>query len=207
MSLDREWWLRVPAVLFAPKPVFVALRDESREQLDARAEPILALVYLAGLAAALSSSTARTLYDDPEYDRLLVAVWTVIAGAFIAFVGYFVIGGALYLGTLGMGSEGTFRRARHVLAFSLAPLALSLFVVWPVRLAAYGSDVFRTGGDDDGAQHAVFVALELAFVAWSAALLVVGTRTVHGWPWSRALEGVAIAAALPALIALAVWLL
>src|SRR5215212_7210254 len=104
MSLDRQWWLRVPAVLFAPQPVFVALRDESQEQVDARAEPILALVYLAGLAAALASSTARTLYDDPEYDALLVAVWVVIAGGFIAFVGYFVAGAALYLGALGMGS-------------------------------------------------------------------------------------------------------
>ena len=102
MSPDREWWLRVPAVLVSPQPVFRALQDESEEAVDARAEPVLALVYLAGVAAALSSSTARTLYNNPEYDRLLVAVWAVIAGAFIAFVGYFVIGGALYLGALGL---------------------------------------------------------------------------------------------------------
>jgi hypothetical protein len=182
---DREWWLRVPAVLIAPHPVFVALRDESREQLDARAEPVLALVYLAGLAAALSSSTARTLFDDPEYDRLLVAVWTVIAGAFIAFVGYFVIGGAVYLGALGMGSEGTFRRARHVLGYSLAPLALSLFVVWPLQLAAFGTDVFRRGGSDEGTAGTVFELIALGFAVWSGVLLLVGVRSVHGWSWWR----------------------
>jgi len=194
MSPDREWWLRVPAVLVVPRSVFAALRDESADAVDARAEPVLALVYLAGVAAALSSSTARTLFDDPEYDRLLVAVWAVIAGAFIAFVGYFVIGGALYLGALGMGSEGTFRRARHVLAFALAPLALSLLVLWPLELAVFGTDVFRRGGDDEGAAGAVFGALAAAFALWSAALLLIGIRTVHGWSWWRSLGALALVA-------------
>ena len=139
MDADREWWLRVPGVLLVPAPVFVALRDESREDVDARSEPVLALTSLAGIAAALGSSTARTLYDDPEYDALLVAVWAVVAGGFLAFAGYFIVGGALYLGARGLGSQGTFRRARHVLAFALAPVALSLFVVWPLQLAAFGT--------------------------------------------------------------------
>ena len=123
---DRQWWLRVPAVFLAPTSVFVALRNESREDIDARSEPVLALICLAGIAAALGTSTARTLYDNLEYDALLVAIWAVIAGGIIAFAGYFIVGGALYLGARGLGSEGSFRRARHVLGFSVAPLALSL---------------------------------------------------------------------------------
>jgi hypothetical protein len=194
MSPDREWWLRVPAVLVSPQPVFRALRDESEEAVDARAEPILALVYLAGVAAALSSSTARTLYDNPEYDRLLVAVWAVIAGAFIAFVGYFVIGGALYLGALGMGSDGTFRRARHVLGYALAPLALSLVVLWPLQFALYGTDVFRYGGSDDGTPTTVFGVLAAGFALWSAALLLIGVREVHGWSWPRSLGALGLVA-------------
>ena len=86
----------------------------------------------AGIATALASSTARTLYDDPEYDGLLVAVWAVIAGGVIAFAGYFIVGGALYLGTRGLGSVGTFRRA-GILAFAVAPIALSLVLVWPLQ--------------------------------------------------------------------------
>jgi hypothetical protein len=194
MSPDRQWWLRVPAVLFAPRPVFLALRDESQEQLDARAEPILALVYLAGVAAALASSTARTLYDDAEYDALLVAVWVVIAGGIIAFVGYFVVGGALYLGALGMGSEGTFRRARHILGYSLAPLALSLIVLWPIQLAAFGTDLFRRGGSDEGTSSTVFGVLALGFALWSAALLLIGVRAVHGWSWWRSLGALGLVA-------------
>jgi hypothetical protein len=191
---DRQWWLRVPAVLLSPKSVFVALRDESREDMDARSEPVLALTALAGIAAALASSTARTLYDDPEYDALLVAVWAVVAGGFIAFAGYFIVGGALYLGARGLGSVGTFRRARHVLGFALAPLALSLLLVWPLQIAVFGSDVFRRGGSDDGAGARVFDTLELGFAAWSAVLLVVGVRAVHGWTWGRSLAALGLVA-------------
>lgn len=194
MNRDREWWLRVPGVLVAPRPVFAALRNEEREDLEARVEPVLALTWLAGTAVALGTGTAATLYDDPSYDPLLVAVWALIGGAFTAFVGYFVVGGALYLGVRGLGSEGTFRRARHVLAFALAPLALSLLVLWPVRLAAYGTDLFRRGGGDAGTGGDVFEAFELGFAGWTVALLVVGVRTVHGWSWPRTLAALALVA-------------
>jgi hypothetical protein len=185
VSPDRQWWLRVPAVLLSPTSVFVAMRDESREDMDARSEPVLALTALAGVAAALASTAARTLYDNPEYDALLVAVWAVVAGGVVAFSGYFIVGGAVYLGARGLGSLGSFRRARHVLGFAVAPLALSLLLLWPLQLAVFGSDVFRRGGSDDGTGGQVFDALELGFAAWSAVLLLVGVRAVHGWTWVR----------------------
>jgi hypothetical protein len=189
---DRQWWLRVPAVFLSPKSVFVAMRNESRDDVDARSEPVLALTALAGIAAALASSTARTLYDDPEYDALNVAIWAVIAGGIIAFAGYFIVGGALYLGTRGLGSVGSFRRARHILGFAVAPIALSLLLVWPLQLAIYGSDVFRSGGSDNGVGAKLFDLLELGFAAWSAVLLLVGVRAVHGWSWWRSLAALGL---------------
>lgn len=201
MDPDREWWLRVPAVLLSPKPVFVALRDESREQMDARSEPIFALVCLAGIAAALGTSTAATLYDDPEYDALLVAVWAVIAGGFVAFTGYFLAGGALYLGARGLGSTGSFRRARHILGFAVAPLALSLIVLWPLRLAVFGTDLFRRGGSDGGAGGRVFEVIEIGFAVWAAVLLLVGVHAVHGWSWLRSLAAIGLVALFLAAVA------
>jgi len=190
---DREWWLRVPAVLLAPRSVFGALRDESRDDQDARAEPVLALVLLAGAFAALTSGTAGGLYDDPIYDGpLVVALWVVFAAAFTGFAGYFVVGGALYLGTRGLGSEGNFRRARHIVAFALAPLALGLVVLLPLELAFFGGDLFRHGGSDEGAAGTVLAVLEGAFAAWSVGLLLVGVRTVHGWSWWRSLAALSL---------------
>lgn len=194
MSPDRQWWLRVPAVFLGPRSVFVALRNEQQEDVDARQEPILALVYLAGIAAVLATSTAGSLLDDGEYDSLLLAVWAVIAGGIYGLAGYFIIGGAVYLGARGLGSLGTYRRARHLLGFAAAPLALSLFLVWPLELAVLGHDVFRTGGSDDGAIDLVFDGLELGFALWSAGLLLVGVRAVHGWSWSRSLGVMALVA-------------
>jgi hypothetical protein len=192
MDPDRQWWLRVPAVLLSPTSVFVAMRNESRDDVDARSEPVLALTALAGIATALGTSTARTLYDDPEYDALNVAIWAVIAGGVIAFAGYFIVGGALYLGTRGMGSVGTFRRTRHILGFAVAPIALSLLLVWPLQLVFYGSDLFRRGGSDNGVGARLFDLLELGFAAWSAVLLLVGVRAVHCWSWWRSLAALGL---------------
>jgi hypothetical protein len=72
-----------------------------------------------------------------------------------------------------------------VVAFAAVPIALSL-VLWPVKLAIYGESLFRTGGSDHGAGVRVFDGLELIFLLWAAALLLVGVRAVHGWTWARA---------------------
>ncbi len=194
MSPEREWWLRVPAVFLSPRSVFAALRNDSDDDIDARSEPVLALVLLAGIAAALASPTARTLYDDPVYDRALVAVWAFLAGGLTAIVGYFVIGGALHLAARGLGSLGTYQRTRHLLGFAVAPLALSLLLLWPLELALFGGDRFGRGGSDDATAGEFFGALELAFGLWSALLLLIGIRTVHGWTWWRSLGVVALMA-------------
>lgn len=194
MSPERQWWLRVLGVLVAPRSVFVALRDTSQDAIDARQEPVLALVLLAGIAGVLATSTAATLADDWEYDATLIAIWTFVAGSLYGFVGYFVIGGALYLGARGLGGLGDYRRARHVVAFAAAPLALSLVTLRPAELIAFGGDVFESGGADEGVAGTVFTALELAFALWAAALLLVGTRCVHGWTWARALGALALVA-------------
>jgi hypothetical protein len=196
----RDWWLRTLLVLQRPTPVFVALRDESKQSLSDRAEPILAIVLLAGIAGALASSTASHLLDDPNYDGLLVAVWAFIAGGISGVFGYFVLGALVHGGALALGSQGSYRRNRQIVAFAAAPIALSL-VLWPPKLALYGEDVFRSGGSDTGAGAHVFTALELGFVAWAVALLVLGVRAVHGWTWARAAAACVPAVAVPVVVA------
>ncbi len=146
----RDWWLRACLVLQRPRPVFVALRDDSKQSLGDRSELVLAIVLLAGIAGVLSTATAGRLLEDGDYDGLLVAVWAFIAGSIYGAFGYFVLGGLLYASCKALGSQGSYRRARHVLAFACVPIALSL-VLWPVKLAVFGEDLFRRGGSDAGA--------------------------------------------------------
>ena len=186
----RDWWLRTLLVLQHPRPVFVALREDSKQSLSDRAEPILAIVILAGMAAALDSATAAHLMDpniDPSstVDGIDMAIWVFLAGSISGVFGYFALGALLHLGARLLGSQGTYRRNRQIVAFAVVPVALSL-ILWPVKLALYGWDVFKTGGADAGAGSHVFAVLELAFVAWATALLVIGIRSVHGWTWQRA---------------------
>ena len=203
----RDWWLRTLLVLQRPRPVFVALRDESKQSLSDRAEPILAVVLLAGIAGALGTGTAShimdpNLYDPPAtYDGLQVAIWAFIAGSLSGVFGYFALGALLHGAARVLGSQGSYRRNRQIVAFAVVPVALSL-VIWPVKLALYGEDVFRTGGRDAGAGSHIFAGLELAFVAWSTILLVVGVRAVHGWTWARAAAASVLVVAVPLTAAL-----
>ena len=201
-ALERSWWLRAPAVLVAPRAVFVSLRDESDEAVEARQEPLLAIAGLAGIAAVLGSPVARQLLNDASFSVSLIPVWAFLGGMVYAVAVYWLGGGLLYGAARRFGGLGGYRRARSMLALAAAPLALALFTLWPVRIAIYSEDLFRTGGTDWGPGDRTFGGLLYFAFAWSAILLVIGVRSVHGWSWGRSLATVALAASLPALIVL-----
>jgi hypothetical protein len=207
LTPTRAWWMRVPAVLVSPRPVFFALREDDDDDVAARGEPILAIILLAGMAAVLATPTAADLLDNPEYDAMLLAIWTFIAGGIYGAVSYFVVGFALYFGVRLLGSAGEFRRARQTVGFSLVPLAASLLVTLPLRLALYGGDTFRAGGADEGLGGDVLLGLQLGAAAWSLALLAIGVRVTHGWDWLRTLASIVAAIALLAAILGVFWML
>lgn len=206
LSPSRAWWLRVPAVLLSPRSVFFALREEDEDDVAARGEPLLAIILLAGIAAVLVTPTAAGLLDNPEYDAVLVAIWGFIAGAIYGSVSYFVFGFAVFFGVRLLGSMGSFRRARQTVGFALVPLAASLFVTLPLRLALYGGDTFREGGADEGLGGALLLGLQLAAAAWSLGLVVIGVRVTHGWSWPRALLAIAAGVALLAALFGVFWM-
>ena len=203
-SEEKAWFLRALLVLQDPRPVFAALRDDSDEVAETRQDAAGAIVWLAGIAAVLATTVASKLLDDVEMDASLVAVWAFFAGGLYGFGLYLVVGKVFHVALRRLGGRGSFRGARHVLAFAAAPIALALFIYWPVRIALYGEDAFRTGGADGGTAGTALSWVFYGFVLWALALLVVGVRTVHGWSWSRSLAGVAFAASIAAALAVTV---
>jgi hypothetical protein len=187
--------------------VFAALRDDSDDAAEARQDVAGALVWLAGISAILATTVASTLLDDVEIDGALAAVWAFLAGGLYGFTLYFVVGKVFHVALRKLGSKGSFRRARHVLAFAAAPIGLALFVYWPIRIAVYGGDLFRTGGGDGHGTGDAAAWIFYAFVLWALALLVIGVRTVHGWTWGRSIAGVAFASVIAAALAFAVGVL
>jgi hypothetical protein len=191
---EKEWWLRALAVFQSPRAVFAALRDQSDWEAEARQEPVLAMVLLAGLAGVLLAPSTGRLLDEQLVDGSLavVAVVLFITGAMYGAATYWIGGAALFVGLKGAGSRGGYRRARHVLAFAAAPLILGLLLVWPVRLAVYGGDTFRSGGSDSGTGVALFDGLLAVFGIWAIGLLVYGISVVERWKLLRAAVSVAL---------------
>jgi hypothetical protein len=191
---EREWWLRAALVLWDPRSVFTAMRAGGADQ---RQDVVVVLTVLAGLLAVLSTPWFADLLDDPEVDGFSVAAFAFVAAVSYAFIGYFLLAAALKL-----ASAADYRLARHVVAYSAAPLALGALVLWPLRLAMYGDDLFRSGGSDGGVDGTAFALAELGLALWALALLVCGARYALRLPWPRA----AAACVLPAVLAgLAVW--
>jgi hypothetical protein len=202
----RAWWLRALLVAQAPRSVFSALRDDSREAADDRQDAVVAVVFLAGLALTLTSGQAATFADDPARAGIVIPVWLFIAGLLVGLVNYWLAGGVLYLALNRLGRGGSYRQARHLLALAAVPLALSL-VLLLVRLALYGGDIFRSGGSDTGSAAHVFPVLEAGFGVWSLVLLAIGIRVVHGWSWPRTVGAVGLFGGLVVLADLALSLL
>lgn len=189
--------------MVAPRAVFGSLRDESDEAIEARQEVLVAIACFAGISAVLATPVARSLLNDFDFSPTLIPVWAFFGGVLYAFAGYWLGGGLLYGAARRFGGVGGYRRARSLLALAAAPVALCLVTLWPLRIAIYGEDLFRTGGRDWGPGDRIFGGVLYAVFAWSFVLLVVGVRTVHGWSWARSAATVALAAALPVLVVLA----
>ena len=195
-----SWWKRAPLVLLVPRPVFIALRDESVEEAEERQEPLAALVALAGISVVLVSPAFRQMMNTGGVDLILVIVLAFIAGVLYAVATAWLGGGLLFGAARRLGGLGSYRRARQTVELASAPLALALVTFWPVRFAVYGTDLFRTGGDDYGRGDGIFGGVFLGFVAWSVILLLLGVRATHGWGWGRSAAAVVLAAAFPALV-------
>jgi hypothetical protein len=204
---DRAWLLRAVVVLQSPRAVFAAIRDDSDEASEARQEAAGAIVWLAGIAGVLATSVASRFLTNPSRDWLVLFAWAFIAGGIYGFALYFALGKVLHIGLRKLGSQGSFRRARHLLAYAAAPIALALVLYWPIRIAVYGDDLFQYGGNDSRTAGDVFAWFFYAFVAWALVLLVIGVRTVHGWTWQRSLAGVGTAVGIVGALALGVSLL
>jgi len=197
----RQWWRLLPRLLTHPVEVFDALREDDETDVEARSEPILAIVLVAGMAGILLTPAWATLLDDQSLDSLTLAVVTFIGGLFYGAAGYFLLGLVVWLGARAVGVETRARAARQLVGFSTLPFALSILVTVPAIVLGFGTDWFRTGGSDAGAGHVAVVSVGLAAALWSVGLLALGLRTTFELPWRGVIGAMALAAVIVAAFA------
>ena len=197
----RRWWRLVPRLLTRPVEVFVALREDDETDVEARSEPILAIVIVAGMAGILLTPAWGTLLDEESLDWLVLAVVTFIGGLLYGAAGYFLLGLVVWLGARAVGVDTRARTTRQVVGFAALPLALSIVITLPAIVLAFGSDWFVTGGSDDGSGRIIVVSVGLAFALWSLGLVAVGLRTTFELPWRGVVGALALAGVIVAVVA------
>ena len=199
--LERSWWLRAPAVLVAPRAVFVvsarrvgggdrgaAGGARSRSSASPASRPCSRRRWRGRMlndgSSGSSSRSGRSSAEASTPSRC--------TGSAAACSSAPRGGSAASAAT---AVRGTCSRSRR------APLALvSLHAVaHPDRhlrrvVLPYRRQRLRAGGPH---LRRVRPCSSDAAFAWCALLLVIGVRAVHGWSWGRSLATVGLAAALP----------
>jgi len=196
----REWWHLLPRVLTRPNDVFDALQEDDETDVEARSEPILLVVLVAGMAGILLTPAWGTLLDDQSLDWLVIAVITFIGGLFYGTAGYFLLGIVVWAGAHAVGFDLRRRAARQLVAFCALPFALSFLITVPVVAIGFGYDWFRTGGSDDGVGRALVLGAAAILALWSLALLTLGLRRTFGLPWRAVAGALTLAAVIVAAI-------
>jgi len=187
-AVERAWWGRLPRMLFAPAEVLSELGDESREAADARQEPLVAILFLAGIAMFVGLDSIEPPYDKfhTDFSTFNLVFEAILGGALVALSNFWLGGALIYLGTRGLGALTGYRQARHLAGLATAPFVLALVLVVPVRLALYGTDLFRVEGADASTGGRIFIAIDALLLAWTLVLLLVGIKVTQRWSWGRA---------------------
>ncbi len=195
-AVERARWGRLPRMLFAPAAVLSELEDESREAADARQEPLVAILFLAGIAMFVGLVAIEPPYDryHTDFSTFNLVFESILGGALVALSNFWLGGALVYLGTRGLGALTGYRQARHLAGLVTAPFVLALVVVVPVRLAVYGTDLFRAEGGDAGTGGRIFIAIDALLLAWTLVLLLVGIKVTQRWSWGRAAAALGVAA-------------
>ena len=198
----RAWWRLVPRVLTRPTEVFVALRNDDETDVDARSEPILAIVIVAGMAAMLLTPAWGTLLDEESLDWIVLAVVTFIGGLLLRLR-------RLFPARLRRLARGSWRRPRDAGdgrhgSSSGSPRFRSRSRSWsrlPAIVLAFGYDWFRTGGSDEGAGRAIVLVFAFASRALVARAGRRRPRTTFELPWRGVIGALALAIVLIATLA------
>ena len=185
LSPTRAWWLRVPAVLLSPRSVFFALREDDADDVAARSEPLLLVIWLAGgracwrrrrLPASWTTPTTTRARRDLGIHRRRAVRGRRLRRARVR---------ALLRGATAReprrlparAADGRVRaRADGAVAAPRAAAAARA-----LRRATRSTPEARTRARG----RPRCSSLQLAFAAWSLGLLVVGVRVTHGWTWLR----------------------
>ena len=171
--------------------------------VDARAEPVLAITILAGDRGAPAHPDVGPAARRPGDRRARRRRADVRRRAVLRRRGLLPARSRALARRQGGRRRGAVPRrppGGRVRRPAARPLARG---VLPAILLGFGSDWFRTGGSDEGIGRDIVLAIGLASAAWSVALVALGLRATFRLPWRGVAGALALAAVMVAAIVVA----
>ena len=164
-----------------------ALRDDSDEAAEARQEPVLAIVLLAGFAGVLSTSLAGRLLDNPDSAARPFACWLWGFSAAPSTGRHLLAGRADGSRLASRASAGRAPTGRRAMSSASPPRRSRSRCFSSGRSGSRSTadDLFRNGRLDTGVGDKIFEGLVVVAFVWTLALVFVGARTVSGLSWPR----------------------
>jgi len=106
----------------------------------------------------------------------------IVVGLFISTVFHFL--------AKMIGGKGTFRTSVGVMAYSLTPIILSVFLVLPIELLTFGMYMFTSNPHPyvlKPLSYVLLIGFDSLVTGWSCVLASIGAMIVHGMSWVKAL--------------------
>ncbi len=160
----------------SPRAVFKFINDYKFDRY------FTLLIVLSGISRTFDRAAMKNLGD--EYSLGGVISYCIIVGALLGWVSYYLYAALISWTGNWLGGKGNTHSIIRVLAYSLVPSILSMFLLIP-QIMIYGNGIFQSDGDVVSAGiigNILFygsLILELTLGIWSFLLCVIGISEVQ----------------------------
>ncbi len=118
-----------------------------------------------------------------RYDTLLDLVpWAIVVGIALGVVSAIILTLAYHLVAKLLGGAAAVRDSLALLAYSLTPIAVSLFIVLPIELLTFGMYLFTSNPHPytiKPVSYVILVGFDVIVSLWSLGLAILATKVGH----------------------------
>jgi hypothetical protein len=173
--------------MFQPKETFKYIFEHISK------ESVFIFFVLAGIAKAVDRLLDKELVNNP-FDVGQLAIRIILGGA-LGWISYYIIAWFLEFAGGLLKGKATLSQYKRVLAWSLVPVIISLFILIPqyfIYGAGSNNAVWETGFSMSSTGLVIFTVLTFILDLWALVILVIGVAFIQNFSIGRAILNIVL---------------